>query len=74
MALETLTDDQIAMLVELTIHRGMLGRTIGSNRYEMYRKIADELLDEMKKRKVERWIPLLKKEYCAVAKIKWVNE
>lgn len=72
--LEKLTDDQVAVLTELTIHHGMYRHIIGSPRYNIYCKIADELLDEMRtNRRCERWIKPLMEEYT-MAQIKCVKE
>jgi len=71
MTLENLTSDDIAVLTELTIHHGMY-RHECNYKYQIYYKIAGELLEEVIKRE-NKWAKQLIDEFVQ-AQIKTVKE
>lgn len=60
--LEDLTDNQILVLTELVIHQGMLRFPRTDYRYNIYYKIAGNLMDEVIKQD-SKWTKLLIEEF-----------
>ena len=62
--LENLTNNQVAVLTELAIHRGMYRYKKDDFRYRIYYKIAEELLDELTERgEPKKWMGTLLGEF-----------
>ena len=72
--LENLTDNQVAVLTELTIHHGMYRYEKDSYKYKIYYEIAGEMMDELTERgKPKKWIKHLVCEFME-AQFKTVPE
>jgi hypothetical protein len=62
--LDNLNDDQLAVMTELAIHRGMLRFEKSDFRYGIYYRIAGELMEELEARDYRpEWVRKLMCEF-----------